>query len=101
MLQLPEYPLLGFGRKPIKPVGKIDLPVSLGDLDTARIKHPTFDVVNMYHPYLAIFRREFINKFDVVIRQLFLCTKIPMPKEIITIYGDKKEVRDIEKGHIP
>jgi hypothetical protein len=24
-----------------------------------------------------------------------------MPKEIITIYGDKKEVRDIEKGHIP
>jgi hypothetical protein len=36
MLHPPEYPLLGFGGKPIKPVGKIPLPVSFGDLDNAR-----------------------------------------------------------------
>jgi hypothetical protein len=36
MLQPPEYPLLGFKGKPIKPAGKIALPVSFGDLDNAR-----------------------------------------------------------------
>jgi hypothetical protein len=30
MLQPPEYPLLGFRGKPIKPAGKISLPVSFG-----------------------------------------------------------------------
>jgi hypothetical protein len=29
MLQPPKYPLLGFGGKPIKPTGKISLPVSV------------------------------------------------------------------------
>jgi hypothetical protein len=36
MLQPPEYPLQGFGGKPIKPVGKVSLPVSFGDLDNTR-----------------------------------------------------------------
>jgi hypothetical protein len=36
MLQPPEYPLLGFGGKPIKTAGKISLPVSFRDLDNAR-----------------------------------------------------------------
>jgi hypothetical protein len=44
MLQPPEYPLLGFGGKPIKPVGKIPLHVSFGDLDNARTETLTFDV---------------------------------------------------------
>jgi hypothetical protein len=50
MLHPPEYPLLGFGGKPIKPMGKIPLPVSFGDLDNARTEKLTFDVVDMYHP---------------------------------------------------
>jgi hypothetical protein len=36
MLYPPEYPLLGFGGKPIKPVGKVSLHVSFEDLDNAR-----------------------------------------------------------------
>jgi hypothetical protein len=36
MLHPPEYPLQGFGGKPIKPVGKVSLPVSFGDLGNAR-----------------------------------------------------------------
>jgi hypothetical protein len=80
--------LPGFEGKPIKAVRKIALPVSFGDLDNARIEHLTFDVVDMYHPYLAIFRRGFINQFDVVIRQTFLCMKIPAPKGVITFYGE-------------
>jgi hypothetical protein len=76
MLDPPEYPLQGFGGKPIKPVGKISLPVSFGDLENARTESLTFDVVDIYHPYLAIFGRGFMNKFDAVIRQQFLCMKM-------------------------
>jgi hypothetical protein len=90
MLHPPEYPLLGFGRKPIKPMGKIALLVSFGDLENARIETLTFDVVDMYHPYLAIFGRGFMNKFNVVIRQQFLCLKILAPKGVITVFGDQQ-----------
>jgi hypothetical protein len=69
MLHPPEYPLQGFGGKPIKQVGKVSLPVSFGDVDNARIETLTFDVADIYHPYLTIFGRGFMNKFDAVIRQ--------------------------------
>jgi hypothetical protein len=101
MLHPPEYPLQGFGGKPIKPVGKISLPVSFGDLDNARTETLNFDVVDIYHLYLAIFGRGFMNKFDAVIRQQFLCMKIPAPKGVITVFGDQQEARNIEKGHTP
>jgi hypothetical protein len=99
MLHPPDYPLQGFGGKPIKPVGKVSLLVSFGDLDNARIETLTFDVVDIYHPYLVIFRRGFMNKFDAVIRQQFLCMKIPAPKGVIIVFGDQQEARNIEKGH--
>jgi hypothetical protein len=99
MLQPPEYPLQGFGGKPIKPVGKISLPVSYGDLDNARITTLTVDVVDIYHQYLTNFGRGFMNKFDAVIRQQFLCMKIPAPKGVITMFDDQQEARNIEKGH--
>jgi hypothetical protein len=101
MLDPPEYPLQGFGGKPIKQVGKISLPISFGDLENARTESLTFDVVDIYHPYLAIFGRGFMNKFDAVIRQQFLCMKMPAPKGVITVFGNKQEARNIEKGHTP
>jgi hypothetical protein len=101
MLHPPEYPLLGFGGKAIKSVGKIFLPVSFGDLDNAITETLTFDVVDMYHPYLTIFGRGFMNKFDAVIRQQFLCIRIPAPKVVITIFDDQQEARNIEKGYTP
>jgi hypothetical protein len=36
MFHLPEYRLQGFGGKPIKPDGKVSLPVSFGDLDNTK-----------------------------------------------------------------
>jgi hypothetical protein len=99
MLHPPEYPLQGFRGKPIKPVGKISLPVSFGDLDNVRTETLTFDVVDFYHPYLEIFGRGFMNKFDVVMRQQFLCMKMPAPKGVIIVFGDQQEARNIEKGH--
>jgi hypothetical protein len=101
MLHPLEYPLQGFRGKPIKPIGKVSLPVSFGDLDNARTETLTFDVVDIYHPYLAIFGRGFMNKFDIVIRQQFLCIKIPAPKGVITVFGNQQEARNIEKGHTP
>jgi hypothetical protein len=101
MLHPPEYPLQGFGGKSIKSVGKVSLPVSFGYLDNARTETLTFDVVDIYHPYFMIFGRGFMNKFDVVIRQQFLCMKIPAPKGVITVFGDQQEARNIEKGHTP
>jgi hypothetical protein len=101
MLHPVEYPQLGFGGKPIKLVEKIALPVTIGDLDNARTETLTFDVVDIYHPYLAIFDRGFMNKFDAMIRHQFLCMKIPAPKGVITMFGDQQEARNIEKGHTP
>jgi hypothetical protein len=101
MLDPPEYPLQGFGGKPIKPVGKISLPVSFINLDNARTENLTFDVVDIYHPYLVIFGRGFMNKFDTAIRQQFLCMKIPAPKGVITVFDNQQEGRNIEKGHTP
>jgi hypothetical protein len=101
ILHPPEYPLQGFAGKPIKPVGNVSLPVSFGDLDNARTETLTFDVVDICHPYLAIFGRGFMKKFDAVIRQQFLCMKIPAPKGVITVFGDQQEDRNIEKGHTP
>jgi hypothetical protein len=101
MLHPPEYPLQGFGGKPIKPVGKTSLLVSFGDLDNAITENLTFDVVDIYHSYLAIFGRGFMNKFDAAIRQQFLCMKIRTPKGVITVFGNQQEARNIEKGHTP
>jgi hypothetical protein len=56
-------------------------------------------VVDIYHPYLAIFGRAFMNKFDAVIRQQFLCMKIPAPMGVITVFGNQQKARHIEKGH--
>jgi hypothetical protein len=100
MLHPPEYPLQGFGGKPIKPVGKVSHPVSFGDLVNARIETLT-SMWLIHHPYLAIFSRGFMNKFDTVIRQQFLCMKIPAPKGVITVFGNQQEARNIEKGHTP
>jgi hypothetical protein len=55
----------------------------------------------MYHPYLAIFGRGFMNKFDAVIRHQFLCMKMPAPKGVITVFDDQQEAQNIEKGHTP
>jgi hypothetical protein len=49
----------------------------------------------------VIFGRGFMNKFDAIIRQQFLCMKIPAPKGVIIVFGDQQEARNIKKGHTP
>jgi hypothetical protein len=86
-----RIPIARFRRK-TNQARKISLPVSFGDLDNARIETLIFDVVDTYHLYLATFGRGFMNKFDAVIRQQFLCMKIPAPKGVITVKGKFSDV---------
>ena len=56
----------------------------------------TFDIVNMDYPYTAIFGRGVLNKFERVIKQSYLCMKMPYPFRIITVHGDQATSRRIE-----
>ena len=82
-------------------LGKIALPVSFGDTSYPRTEHVTFDVVEMNYPYLAIFGRGLIKKFEAVVHQLYLCMKIPAAKGVITVRGNQQLARDIERGVAP
>jgi hypothetical protein len=101
MLHPPEYPLLGFEGKPIKPVGKISLPVSSKILTMPEPKHSHSTWSTCITRISRFSIRSFMNKFDAVIRQQFLCMMIPAPKGVISIFGDQQEARNIEKGHTP
>ena len=96
LLQPADIPLIGFGGKRVEALGKISLPVSFGDTSNPRIEHVTFGVVEMNYPYLAIFGRGLINKFEAVVHQLYLCMKMPTSKSIITVRGNQQLARDIE-----
>jgi len=58
----------------------------------------TFDVVDLYYPYNAIFGRGFANKFKIAIHLGYLCMKIPTLHGIITVHGSQKEARNIERA---
>ena len=50
----------------------------------------------MDYPYTAIFQRGFTNKFEVVIKQSYLCMKMPSPFGIIMVHKDQLASRQIE-----
>ena len=55
----------------------------------------------MNYPYLAIFGRGLINKFEAVVHQLYLRMKMPSSRCIITLRGNQQLARDIERGVAP
>ena len=98
LLHPSDIPLIGFGGKRVNALKKISLPVSFGDTSNPRTEHVTFNVVEMNYPYLAIFGRGLIKKFEAVVHQLYLYMKIPTAKGIITVRGNQQLARDIERG---
>jgi hypothetical protein len=94
-------PLYGFRGRKIEPLGSISLPVSFSSLAKARTEYITFDVVDMSYPYNAIFRRGLLNTFKVALHSLYLYLKVPAGMGVISIHGNKKEVRNIEQGFTP
>ena len=85
-LQPLDSPLIGFGGKRIDALGKISLLVSFEGQENARTEYVTFDVVDLYYPYNAIFERGFANKFNVAIHMGYKCMKMPALHGTITIH---------------
>ena len=96
-MQPSESPLIGFGGKKIDALGKISL-VSFRGQENARTEYVTFDIVDLYYPYNAIFGRGFANKFNVTIHMGYLCMKMPALHGTITVHGSQKEARNIERA---
>jgi hypothetical protein len=97
-LKKAEHPLYGFGNKRIKALGKIDVNVTFGQDATMRTEVITFDVVDFVYPYNAIFGRNTINKFAVVIHQGYLLMKIPTAAGVISVYGSQEKARRAERN---
>jgi hypothetical protein len=45
--------------------------------------------------------RGFLNKFEAVIHQAYLCIKIPATLGVITIWGHQNDGHNLERGHTP
>jgi hypothetical protein len=101
VLQPPDTPLYGFRGCVIHALGKVVLPVSFGTVQNARTEYLSFDVVEMYYPYNGILGRGFLNKFEAVIHQAYLCMKIPVTLGVITIWGHQNDGRNLERGRTP
>lgn len=54
----------------------------------------------MYYPYNVILGRDFLNTFEAILHQAYLCMKLPTAERIITVFGNQQTARDIEKGII-
>ena len=87
-LELAANSLYGFGRKKIDAHGKKAIPISFAEGERVRMETITFDIVNMDYPYTAIFGRGVLSRFEIVIKQSYLCMKMPSPFGIITVHGD-------------
>jgi hypothetical protein len=93
MLELAGNSMFGFGGKKIDALGKKVIPVSFAEGEKVRIETITFDIVNMDYPYTMIFGRGVLSRFEIVIRQSYLCMKMPSPFGIITVHGDQAASR--------
>jgi hypothetical protein len=58
-------------------------------------------MVEMYYPYNGILGRGFLNKFEAIIHQAYLCVKIPATQGVITIRGHQNDGRNLERGTTP
>jgi hypothetical protein len=61
----------------------------------------SFDVVEMYYPYNGILRRGFLNKFEAIIHQAYLCMKILVTQRVIIIWGHQNDGKNLERGRTP
>ncbi|CAD6257622.1 unnamed protein product [Miscanthus lutarioriparius] len=80
--------LFGFGGKKIDALRKKAISVSVVEGEKVRTETITFDIVNMDYPYTAIFGRGVLSRFEIVIKQSYLCMKMPSPFGIIAVHGD-------------
>jgi hypothetical protein len=100
-LKEPSKPLYGFDRKRIEPIRTITLSVSFSTPKNPRTKYITFDMVDMLNPYNAIFGRGLLNIFEATLHSAYLCLKVLATFDVISIFCNQQEARNIEKGFTP
>lgn len=69
--------------------------------DNSRSEFATFDVVEMNYPYNIILGKGFLNMFEAIVHQAYLCMKMPSMEGVITVFGDQKMAQSIEQGIVP
>jgi len=82
-----------WGGGKIDALGKKAIPVSFTEGEKVCTETITFDIVNMDYPYTAIFGRGVLSKFEIMIKQRYLCMKMPSPFGIIAVHGDQATSR--------
>jgi hypothetical protein len=100
-LKEPMKPLYGFGGKRIELVGDITLPISFDNPQNPWTEYITFNVIDMFYPYNAIFRRGLPNTFKAALHSGYLCLKIIATFGVISIFYSQKDARNIEQGFTP
>jgi hypothetical protein len=96
-----ENSLFGFGGKKIDALGMKSIPVSFVEGEKVCTEMIAFDIVNIHYLYTAIFGRGILSKFDIAIKQSYLCMKMLSPFVIITIHEDQATSRWIEGKPMP
>jgi hypothetical protein len=94
-LELVANSLFKFSGKKINALGKKAIPVSFAKGEKVHME-TIIDKVNMDYPYTTKFDRGILNIFEVVIKQSYLCMKMPSPFGVITVHGDQVASRRIE-----
>jgi hypothetical protein len=72
------------------PMGKIRIDVMFGSRDNCRVENLMFEVVDLDSPYHALLGRPALAKFIASTHVVYLKTKMPGPRGVITIIGDYK-----------
>ena len=85
--------IVRFWRKKIDVLGKKEISVSFAEGEKVRIETTTFDIVNMDYPYTTIFGRGVLSRFEIVIKQSYLCMRMPSPFGIISVHEDQAASR--------
>ena len=81
-----------------QPMGKITLGVTFGMEENFRSEFLCFEVVKFQSPYHALFGRTAFAKFMARPCYVYLQLKIPGPKGVITVYGDREKPIECEEG---
>jgi hypothetical protein len=67
----------------------------------ARTEYITFDIVDMLYRCNAIFGRGLLNTFEAALQWSYLCLKISVTFDVISVFYSQQDARNIEKGFSP
>jgi hypothetical protein len=85
----PSRPFSGVGPVSVTPRGCISLPVTFGTAENFRTESVLFDVAEVSLPFNTILGRPALYQFMAVAHYGYLVLKMPSPKGVLMIRGDR------------